>query len=183
MRARYVWLLLSAVALFCCRAVSADSFVSIGTGVGTACQLGCAGDPNLIGTGINFDLAQVSGDGVLAVILAVPNDSNFIGSITVQGGTGGFLGFNSSTDIYTFLAQNHLGQDFDHYVVPNGVLSDNLLNLETADSRIDGITSSGYGIYLFEVGGGNPASGFLSVNAMNIPLGSFVFGLGEKGGD
>jgi PEP-CTERM motif len=49
-----------AVGLFCCTSASADSTLHIGTGTGTVCQSGCAGDANLIGTGGTFDTAQVS---------------------------------------------------------------------------------------------------------------------------
>jgi hypothetical protein len=167
-----------AVGLFCCNSAWADSTLHIGTGVGTACQSGCAGDPNLIGTGSNFDIAQVSeganaGIGSLFLVLAVPNN---ISAPTISGSTGTFVGVDSTTDIYNFLGTNgNLAN-----ALSLGVLGENLTNLEGADSSVDGITATSYGIYTFPVGSISP-SGFVTINGTSIPLGTFALGLGIQG--
>ncbi len=60
MPAAHGWVLaILAVALLCGSPVWADSTLHIGTRTGTACQAGCAGDPNLIDGGGSFDIAQM----------------------------------------------------------------------------------------------------------------------------
>ena len=172
-----------AVALFFGSPVWADSTLHIGTGIGTTCQAGCAGDPNLIGTGGNFDIAQVSESGNAGIastflILAVPNDTTAL-NITVNGSTGSFVGTftSSSKGIYEFLG----AKGFD---VPKGVLGDNFGNLMTADSTVDGVavaSNSEYGVYVFSVGS-VAKSGFIGLDGVNIPLGTYAFGLGDEAG-
>lgn len=165
---------LIAIALCCAGPAMADSNLHVGTGTGTSCQSGCAGDPNLIGTGGTFDIAEVShganaGIASLTLILAVPNDSTAL-SILVNGGAGTFEGFDNTTDIYTFL--------FGSTSLNN---SNNLTNLEAADLAHDGITATGYGIYEFSVGSISPG-GFVELTASGIPLGTFAFGEGVNNG-
>jgi PEP-CTERM motif len=165
---------LIAIALCCAGPAMADSNLHIGTGTGTPCQSGCAGDPNLIGTGGTFDIAEVSnganaGIASLILILAVPNDTTNALSIMVNGVTGTPEGFDNTTDIYTFLGLTSLNN------------SNNLGNLETADLANDGITATGYGIYEFAVGSILPG-GFVELTSSGIPLGTFAFGEGVNGG-
>jgi hypothetical protein len=40
---------------------TADSTLHIGAGAGTACAMGCAGEPNLVGSGNVIDIFQTSG--------------------------------------------------------------------------------------------------------------------------
>lgn len=168
------WVLgLAAVALFLCSPAWADTTLHIGTGVGTTCQSGCAGHPNLI-SGESFDIAQVSNGtnapiSSLYLVLAVPNDTSALG-ITINGSTGAFVGFDNTTDIYNYLGTFQGANTL-------GVLGDNLVNLEGADSSILGITATGYGIYTFSVGSISPG-GFVSIAGGGIPLGTFAFGLG-----
>lgn len=56
------------------------STLHVGAGVGTACQTGCAGDPNKIGPGGTLDIFQESSapaavDAPILLILSVPNDT------------------------------------------------------------------------------------------------------------
>ena len=57
------------------------STLHIGPGQGTACEQGCAGDPNKIGSGGTLDIYQTSNGGAATInapillILAVPNDT------------------------------------------------------------------------------------------------------------
>jgi PEP-CTERM motif len=164
---------LLAVALCCAGPAMADSTLHVGTGTGTSCASGCAGDPNLIGNGSVFDLAQVSegtnaGISSLTLILAVPNDETAM-SILINGSGGTFEGFDSSEDIYAFLGTKVNS-------------SSNFPNLEGADLAIDGITATGYGIYEFSVGSISP-SGFVELMGTDIPLGTFALGLGAEGND
>lgn len=168
------WLLgFAAVALFTSSPTWADSTVHVGTGVGTTCQAGCAGDPNLISAS-SFDLAQVSnganaGISSLYLILAVPNDTTAL-NITINGSTGTFVGFDNTTDIYNYLGTFQGANTL-------GVLGELLSSLEGADSSILGITATGYGIYTFSVGSISPG-GFVSIDGVNIPIGTFALGLG-----
>jgi len=174
MRAAHGWVLaLLAVALLCGSPVWADSTLHIGTGVGTTCQAGCAGDPNLIDGGGSFDIAQVSngknaGIGTLFLILAVPSDTTNL-SLVVNGITGTFAGFDNSTDIYTFLGASSLNN------------SNNLPNLEGADCSHDSLCSvTGYGVYVFNLGTGISAGGFVQLGGTGIPLGTFALGAGTQ---
>lgn len=166
---------LIAIALCCAGPAMADSNLHIGTGTGTPCQSGCAGDPNLIGTGGTFDIAEVSngknaGIASLTLILAVPNDSTNALSIMVNGVTGTPKGFDTSADIYTFL--------FGSTSLNN---SNNFSNLVPADLAHDGITATGYGLYEFSVGSILPG-GFVELTSSGIPLGTFAFAEGVNGG-
>jgi hypothetical protein len=175
MRAKYLLAVAVAVVtvMFCGTPAWADSTLHIGTGIGTVCQAGCAGDPNLIGSGSVFDVAQVSEGansniGDLWVVLAVPNDSTAISGLTLNGLTGTFEGLDTTTDIYSFLGSP--------YSTLNN--SNNLPNLEGADSAHDGITATGYGVYLFNLGEGLSASGFDAVDGVDIPTGTFAVAAG-----
>ena len=168
-----------AMALLLLAAVScakADSTLHVGTGLGTMCQAGCMGDPNLIDAA-NFDLAQVSngsnaGIASLFLVLAVPNGT---ANITINGSTGTAVGFDSTTDIYNFLSLHG-------YTAAGslGVLGDKLGNLEGADSSKLGITATGYEIYVFSVGG-IANGGYVGLSGSGVPLGTYAFGLGVEG--
>lgn len=167
-----------AVAVFCGSPVWADSTLHIGTGIGTLCQSGCAGDPNLIDGGTNFDIAQVSegknaGITTLYLVLAVPNDNNTSAPV-VSGITGTFKAFES-TNVYGSLGTFSGADDL-------GVLGENFTNFTTADCTFDKICSgiTGYGIYVFSVGSISP-SGFVGLSGSNLPLGTFALGLGIEG--
>jgi hypothetical protein len=75
------------------------STLHIGAGVGTACQTGCAGDPNKIGSGGTLDIFQESGapaavDAPVLLILSVPN--NTVNNTSTYFGP-------TSADVYTSL--------------------------------------------------------------------------------
>ena len=168
-----------AVALFFGSPVWADSTLHIGTGIGTACQAGCAGDPNLIDGGTNFDIAQVAGGANksiadLMLVLAVPNDTTAQTlMVTVNGTTtvtGVFSGFDSTTDIYTFLGDTSLNN------------SNSLTNLEGADCTHDSLCSvTGYGVYVFNLNVPIAPGGFVGLSASGgLQLGTFALGLGTQ---
>ena len=73
---------------------SADSTLHIGAGAGTACAMGCAGDPNAIGNGNTIDIFQTSGGSKdtlgqpQLLILGIPNDTtNLFASDPISGVT------------------------------------------------------------------------------------------------
>ena len=165
---------LAVIILFACTPAWADTTLHIGTGIGTTCQSGCAGHPNLI-SAEGFDIAQVSngtnsGISSLFLVLAVPNDPTANNSIMINGSSGTFVGFDNSTDVYNFLGTFQGANNL-------GVLGDTLGNLQGADSSILGITATGFGIYTFSLGS-IPAGGFVALDGSGVPVGTFAFGLG-----
>src|SRR5207302_7252745 len=84
-----------AVITFLAAAVAAaDSTLHIGPGAGTACAMGCSGEPNLVGSGNVIDIFQTSGGSPNTVvqpetlILGVPNDTtNLFASNPISGAT------------------------------------------------------------------------------------------------
>jgi hypothetical protein len=181
----------------------------IGAGAGTPCAMGCGGDPNLIGSGNTVDVFQNQGgndviNSPLLLIVAVPNDTtnlfatnpisgvSFInpypGGSTVAGSsafatagtyglkaavTGGFFGvMGPGKEAYGFLT---LDQPADN--------SNSFVNFAGADLAHDGITATGYGIYVFALSGGTlDAKGLVNVtfNSGALPLGSIVIAYGES---
>jgi len=200
MRVASTWVLaISAIVLLCCGPARADSTLYIGTGAGTSCQSGCTSAPNLI-NGSSFDIFQGAPppqysltqnpiDNLL-VILAVPNDSP-PPNITLNGSTGTFLGFDNSTDLYSFVPSLYGPTSqppgfctqttaFSAECSALGPLpSNSLAELEAADLALDGITANGYGIYEFSVGPSSPGS-IIQINGVNVPLGTFAFGYGYE---
>jgi len=180
----------------------------IGAGAGTPCAMGCGGDPNLIGSGNTVDIYQNSGGAdtlltPLLLIVAVPNDTTnlfatnpisgvsftnaYPGGTTVAGtsafataGTyglkaavsGGFFGvMGSGQEAYGFLT---LDQPADN--------SNSFVNFTAADLAHDGITATGYGIYVFALSGGAlGANGLANVtfNSGSLPVGSIAIAFGE----
>jgi hypothetical protein len=199
---------LSLVCAVQARAQTDPATLHTGTGQGTACQQGCAGDPNQIGSGGTVDIYQTSnGAGAnlvspILVIIAVPNDTTGTGAYlptNVQffnpynsaspvagvaapetgGNFGlraasnpatGYFGTMTSGDVYTFLG---LGSSITN--------SENFTNLTGADSSIDGVTATSYGIYVFALSGGTVgANGLVNMNFSGLPLGTFVIAYGQN---
>src|SRR5438552_17713874 len=101
----------------------ADSTLHIGPGAGTACATGCAGEPNLIGSGNIVDIFQTSGGANATLtppqllILGIPNDTtNLFASDPITGVTytnpypGGTSTAGSSPSI-TFEGAMQTGQE------------------------------------------------------------------------
>jgi PEP-CTERM motif len=178
------------------------STLHIGPGAGTACATGCGGDPNLIGSGSTVDIYQNSGGATdlsqpVFLILGVPNNSaapSISGSVTfynpytgsttggtvgssafaiggstqwgMNTGTAGFFGDMSSGDVYSFL--NLPGNNSNSFV-----------NWAGADSTINGITASDFGIYVFALNGANlGANGLIDISGVSAPLGTVAVGWG-----
>ena len=85
------------------------SNIHVGPGAGVACDTGCAGAPNLVGSGSTLDLYQTSGGKSLVdptlLILAVPNDpagtghgmQQTAGSVTALNYFGSYTPFPGAT--------------------------------------------------------------------------------------
>src|ERR1700688_970602 len=95
-RAAILCVLATCFALVCSYQINAQTKIDpatlhIGAGAGTPCAMGCAGDPNLIGSGNTVDVFQNSGgadtlSSPLLLILAVPNDTtNLFASNPISG--------------------------------------------------------------------------------------------------
>ena len=178
------------------------STLHIGPGAGTGCATGCGGDPNLVGTGSTVDIYQNSGGAPnlsqpVFLILGVPNNSaapSISGSVTfynpytgattggtagssafatggstqwgMNAGTSGYFGNMSSGDVYSFL--NLPGNNSNSFV-----------NWAGADSTINGITASDFGIYVFALSGAQlGANGLINVSGLSVPNGTIAVGWG-----
>ena len=174
----------------------------IGPGAGTSCATGCGGHPNQIGSGSTLDIYQNSnGASALSqpvfLILGVPNNDgtpSIGGSVTffnpytggttggsagsaapasggstqwdMKAGTGGFFGDMSSGDVYSFLGLA-------------GDASNSFVNWAGADSSIDGIHASDFGIYVFALNGASLGSnGLVNIAGLSVPEGTFAVGWG-----
>jgi hypothetical protein len=157
----------------------------IGGGAGTGCATGCAGDPNVIGSGNTVDVYQ-NGAGQrtlgqpLLLILAVPNDTtNLFGSDPISGvsfinsypggstvaGTSAF----ATTGTYGlkapvsggFFGTMGSGKEVYSFLTLNQPAdnSNSFTNFIAADLADAGVTvndkTGKYGIYVFALGGGN----------------------------
>jgi hypothetical protein len=99
-RTAILFALLGCLSLVCAFQSNAQALIDpstlhVGAGVGTACQTGCAGDPNLIGSGNPLDIFQQS-DGKQAnvidpilLILAVSGNGTTNNSATMFGAVSG----------------------------------------------------------------------------------------------
>lgn len=171
--------------------------------------MGCAGDPNLIGPGNTVDIFQNSAgaDTLIApllLILAVPNDTtnlfasnpisgvSFInpypGGSTVAGtsafATAGTYGLKSVVS-GGFFGVMGSGQEVYGFLTLNGPVnnSNSFTNFSGANLTINGITATGYGIYVFALSGGNlGANGLANItfNSGALPLGTFVDAYGKN---
>lgn len=193
----------------CARADIVDpSTLHIGPGAGTPCATGCGGDPNLIG-GSTADVFQTSGGAPtlsqpVLIILGVPNDSTnlfstdpitaltavnpYPGGTQTAGGSSfatagtyglgspvadGFFGTMTSGQVYGFLK-----------LQGPTTSSESFVNWSSADSSINGISASEFGIYVFALNANLGANGLLNVSfSQALPEGTFVlaYGQGTKG--
>jgi hypothetical protein len=189
----------------------ATSTLHIGAGAGTPCAMGCAGDPNLIGTGNTVDVFDNQGGSVvlgspLLLIVAVPNDTtnlfatdpisgvSFInpypGGSTVAGSsafaTAGTFGLKAAV-AGGFFGVMGSGQEIYGFLTLDQPAdnSNSFGNFAAADLAHDAITANGYGIYVFALSGGTLGPKGLANVAFNsgaLPLGSIVAAYGEAAG-
>jgi len=171
----------------------ADSTLHIGPGAGTACATGCAGEPNLIGSGNIVDIFQTSGGANATLtppqllILGVPNDTtNLFASDPITGVTytnpypGGTSTAGSSPSI-TFEGAMTSGQEVYSFLGLSGNASNSFTNWSAADATINGITATGFGIYELSLTGANLGpKGLINIlfASGSLPLGTFAVGYG-----
>jgi hypothetical protein len=189
---------LSLVCTFQTKAQGVDpATLHIGPGYPSSCDMGCAGDPNLVGNTGTVDIYQQSGGAPavsnLLLILAVPGDSTNLGytatgvtfynppTFSAVGGTitsttfGGYMTSTSTfTEVYGFLG---IGGQVDN--------SNSFTNFTTCTTcpPIDSAqtaTGGGFGIYEISFTGSLLANGFVNITGLNFPVGTFVDAYGTS---
>lgn len=203
---RLINLLLAVLVAGLCTAW-ADSNLHIGPGAGTSCATGCAGEPNLLGTGSDVDIYLTSGSGSLNqtqfLILAVPNDTtNLFAKDPITGVTyynpypgTGVAGSSAFATAGTYglkgaVADGFFGdmttrQDVYSFLDLTGPTnnSNSFTNWSGADKSIDGITAADFGIYVFALSGQNlGGKGLIDILFPGgLPLGTFAVAYAESG--
>lgn len=185
----------------------ADSTLHIGPGAGSSCAEGCAGDPNLLGTGSDVDIYQ-SANGSKAnmlppqfLILGIPNDmSNLFTTDPISGVTyynpypGGTptAGTSAFATAGTYGLKGAVADGFFGDMTSSNVYSflklqgptnksNSFKNWAADDLAINGITAEDFGIYVFALSG-EDLGGKGLVDVMfpgGLPLGTFVVGYGQ----
>jgi hypothetical protein len=180
------------------------STLHIGPGAGTACATGCAGDPNLLGTGNTVDIYQNSGGAPnlsqpVLLILGVPNNSaapSISGSVTfynpytgaTTGGTAGSSAFATGGNTQWGMKTGTSGffgdmssSDVYTFLKLPGNNSNSFTNWAGADLSINGIAASDFGIYVFALRGANlGANGLINISGLSVPKGTIGVGWGCK---
>ena len=175
--------------------LKADSTLHIGPGAGTACATGCAGEPNLI-TGDTLDIYQTSGGANAAIppaqllILGVPNDTtNLFATDPITGVTyinpypGGATTSGTSLSAKFFNTMT-AGQNVYDFLNLTGNNSNSFTNWSAADSAVNGITATNFGIYELSLSGGTlGAKGLIDIMFASgaLPLGTFAVAYGANG--
>jgi PEP-CTERM motif len=185
----------------------ADSTLHVGTGAGTACATGCAGDPNLLGSATSVSIYQNSGgpptlaEPVL-VIVGVPNDitnlfttdpftgvtaiNAYPGGTTTAGTTsfasGGTYGLKNPV-VDGFFGDMGSKQEVYSFLKLSltGVNhSNSFTNWAGADSSISGITATDFGIYVFAVNATLAPKGLINLDlSSSLPVGSIIVAYGQ----
>lgn len=173
-----------------------------GNGAGNSCATGSCpvfgGEVNAI-NGNTFDLYQESNGASnlstpFLLILGVPNSTNpnlfsnsSISSVTsVNAYPGGTNGTGSA--VYQGYAGNMTSGDVYHQsflpLAGSGIdASNSFSNWAAWDKQVNGITASGFGIYVFQVTATLGPNGLVNFNFANgaLPLGTFIVGYGNDG--
>jgi hypothetical protein len=173
----------------------ADSTVHIGVGSGTSCAQGCAGDPNLIGSGDVLDIFQTSGGATIPapqlLILGVPNDptnlfaTNPITGVTYVNPYPGGTSTAGSSPSFSFANDMTSGEDVYSFLGLSGNSSNSFTNWSAADANINGITASNFGIYELSLSGASLGpKGLINIlfASGSLPLGTFAVAYGTGGG-
>lgn len=204
---RYIAVL--AVGLLATVSLWADSTLHIGPGAGTACATG--GCPifgteiNAIGP-TSLDVYQNQGGATtltspFLLILGVPNVTNPTefsnstitgvtstnpypggtmttgsatfgnGGVSLDGWNGnGYAGSMTSGQVYSFLGLNKSPDS-----------SNSFTNWAAGDLAVNGITATGFGIYVFDINAPLGAKGLVNINFSGLPTGTFVAAYGVGG--
>lgn len=186
----------------------ADSSLHIGAGAGSSCAEGCAGDPNLLGTGTDVDIFQ-SANGSKAemlppqfLILGIPNDTTnlfttdpisgvtyynpYVGGTPAPGtsafATAGTYGLKGAV-IDGFFGDMASGSEIYSFLDLQGPnnKSNSFKNWAADDLAINGITAQDFGIYVFALSGQDLGGKGLAdvMFPAGLPLGTFEVGYGQ----
>ena len=185
-------------------ALWADSTLHIGTGAGTKCAEGCAGDPNILGAATQASVYQTA-EGAptleqpLLVIIGAPNDSkvplqSFITSAfainpypkgtitpaTVSVATGGTYGLIPPVS-GAFFGSMGPGQEVYSFLnLPGANNSESFTNWAAADAKLANVTATSYGIYVYAITGDLGPSGLINLSLwQQVPKGSFIVAYGQ----
>jgi hypothetical protein len=175
------------------------STLHIGTGAGSICATGCAGDPTVVPTN-KLDIYQTAGgvaglNNPVLLILAIANDSATIGKIgsiandtisdvftnpypggasstgTSAAATAGTFGLKSAVSGAYFGSMTAASPDVYSFLTLMGPTnnSNSFGNLAAADQTDEGITATSFGIYVFALSDSTP----LGANGLiNIQFGT-----------
>lgn len=185
---------------------SASSTLHIGSGAGTPCAEGCAGEPNLVPNN-NLDIFQNSGgagstlSNPVLLILGIANNSGaffsgnaasdltdtFINPYPGGSGTSGSVSYAPGTTngfIGSFDASSGT-KDVYSFLGLSGNGSNQFGSWAAADLADDGITATSFGIYVFSLssGAGLDPKGLIDIQFTNQPLptGTFAVAYGTNG--
>ena len=189
------------------RVARADSTLHVGTGNGTACATGCAGDPTHLGSATTVSIFQNSGGPPtlaqpVLVIVGVPNDltnlfttdpltgitaiNAYPGGATATGpssfATGGTYGLKSPV-VDAFFGD--MGPKQEVYSFLNLNLtgtnhSNSFTNWAGADSSLSGIKVNEFGIYVFAVDVTLAPKGLINFDLpFTLPTGSIIVAYGQ----
>ncbi len=175
----------------------AISTLHIGFGAGTACAVGCGGDPNLSpGYSNTFDVYQTSGGASsvnpVYLIIGVP-DQNASGlfsssSITGLASYNPYPGSSVSSSVFSYVG--YMGSLTPGHEVYGDVLgltgannSNNFTNWYGADLADNSINAAYFGIYEFDLGANMGPHGLLNITFGNnvVPVGSYVIAYAGSG--
>ena len=204
---RVISLLLAVLVAGLCTAW-ADSNLHIGPGAGTSCAAGCAGEPNVLGTGNDVDVYLTSGSGNLGqplfLILGVPNDTTNLFTTSPMSSMNYYNPYPSGTATPGSFAFAKAGTYGLKGAVADGFFGDmtkgseiysfldlmgptnnsnSFTNWAAADFGVDGITASDFGIYVFALSGENlGGKGLIDLLFPGgLPLGTFAVAYGQSG--
>jgi len=185
----------------------ADSNLHIGPGVGTSCAKGCAGEPNLLGTGSDVDAFLTSGSGSLNqplfLILGVPNDTTNLFTAPPMSGVDYYNPYPSGkpapgsfafAKAGTYGLKGAVADAFFGDMTKGSIYSfldlegptnnsNSFKNWAAADFGIDGITAADFGIYVFALSGEDlEGKGLVDILFPGgLPLGTFAVAYGQSG--
>lgn len=185
------------------------STLHIGSGAGTGCATGCGGDPNLI-LGNTVDIFNQSGGSPqtevppVLLILGIPNTTGNIAALLPTGVTfinpypGGSTTFGSAATatagtfgLKSAVSGNYFGnmtagQEVYGFLTLTGPVnnSNSFTNWSGADLTINGITATGFGIYVFALSSTANLGpmGLINMTLAGLPLpkGIFVVAYGQS---
>lgn len=180
----------------------------IGPGAGTSCATGCAGEPNLLGTGSGVDVYLTSASGSLSqpvfLILGIPNNTTnlfttspitgvdyyapYPGGTPAAGGsafaTAGTYGLKSAV-AGGFFGDMTAGSEVYSFLGLEGPTdhSNSFTNWAGAELSINDITAADFGIYVFALSG-QDLGGKDLIDLLfpgGLPLGTLAVAYGQAG--